>query len=177
MLEALQLRMTTRGDGYPVEGNLPDFGRCLEVQEQALILQFGDGGELVVALYLHPQSLGGIHQAVDDAVRILRLRKHALVFLRNQWHAVLLKPVEGMLVVESLEESLHQFMSARVRLFQVGNFLKGIGKIASSSSRDFHLGENLRILLENRDVGVREVALGLYRRKESCGTPTNNCNM
>ena len=68
MLEALQLRMTTRGDGYPVEGNLPDFGRCLEIQEQALILQFGDGGELVVALYLHPQSLGGIHQTVDDAV-------------------------------------------------------------------------------------------------------------
>ena len=61
-----------------------------------------------------------------------------------------------MLVVESLEESFHQFMSARVRLFQVGNLVKGIGKIASSSSRDFHLGENLRILLENRDVGVRE---------------------
>ena len=27
-------------------------------------------------------------------------------------------------------------------------------------ARDFHLGENLRILFENRDVGVREVALG-----------------
>ena len=172
--------MTTRGDGYPVEGNLPDFGngmRGLEIQEQALILKFGDGGELVVALYLHAQSLGGIHQTVDDAVRILRLRKHTLVFLCNQWHAVLLKPVEGMLVVESFEESLHQFMSARVRLFQVGNLVKGIGKIASSSSRDFHLGENLRILLEYVNVGVREVALGLYRRKESCGTPTNNCNM
>lgn len=68
MLEALHLGMTARGDGYPVEGNLPDFGRCLEVQEQALILQFRDGGEQVVALYLYAQSLGGIHQTVDDAV-------------------------------------------------------------------------------------------------------------
>ena len=131
----------------------------------------------MVALYLHAQSLGGIHQTVDDAVRILRLRKHALVFLRNQWHAVLLKPVEGMLVVESLEESLHQFMSARVRLFQVGNLLKGIGKIASSSSRDFHLGKYLCIFLEYGDVGVREVALGFYCCKESCGASTDDCNM
>ena len=82
-----------------------------------------------------------------------------------------------MLVVESLEESLHQFMSSGVRLFQVGNLLKGIGKITSSTSCDFHLGENLLVLLEYSNVGVREVALGLYRRKESCGTPTNNCNM
>ena len=180
MLEVLYFRMAARGDGYPMEGNLPDFGngmRGLEIQEQALILQLRDGGELVVALYLHPQSLGGIHQTVDDAVRILRLRKHALVILCNQWHAVLLKPVEGMLVVESLEESLHQFMSAGVRLFQVGNLVKGIGKIASSSSRDFHLGENLRILFEYGNVGVREVALGLYRRKESCGASTDDCNM
>ena len=71
MLEVFYFRMTARGDGYPMEGNLPDFGngmRGLEIQEQAFILQFGDGGELVVALYLHPQSLGGIHQTVDDAV-------------------------------------------------------------------------------------------------------------
>ena len=46
MLEAFHLGMTARGDGYPVEGNLPDSGngmRGLEIQKQALILQFGDG--------------------------------------------------------------------------------------------------------------------------------------
>ena len=71
MLEVLYLWMTARGDGYPVEGNLLDFGRCLEVQEQALILKFGDGGELVVAFYLYSLLFSGIYQTVDDAVRIL----------------------------------------------------------------------------------------------------------
>ena len=54
MLEVLYFRMAACGNGYPVEGNLPDFGngmRGLEIQEQALILQFGDGGELVAAIW------------------------------------------------------------------------------------------------------------------------------
>lgn len=68
MLEVFHLGMTASGDGYPVESYLSDFGRCLEIQEQALILQFRDGGEQVVALYLYAQSLGGIHQTVDGAV-------------------------------------------------------------------------------------------------------------
>ncbi len=76
-----------------------------------------------------------------------------------------------MLVIESLEESLHQFMTTRVCLLQVGNLLKGIGKIASSSSRDFHLGKYLRILLEYSDVGVREVALASIAAKNPVAPP------
>ena len=67
MFEVFHLGMTASGDGYPVESYLSDFGRCLEIQEQALILQFCDGSTQVVALYLHAPSLGGIHQTVDDA--------------------------------------------------------------------------------------------------------------
>ena len=37
--------------------------------------------------------------------------------------------------------------------------------------------QGMQVDVAEADAGVREFALGLYRRKESCGTPTDDCNM
>ncbi len=58
-----------------------------------------------------------------------------------------------------------------------GNLLEGVGEVASSTSRDFHLGKNLLLFLENSDIGMRLLALRCYCRKESCCTSANNRNM
>ena len=82
-----------------------------------------------------------------------------------------------MAVIEALEEALHEFMTTRIRLLEVGNLIEGIGKVASSTSCDFHLGKYLRVLLEDGDVGVRLLLLGSNGCKESCCTPTNDGNV
>ena len=128
-------------------------------------------------LDFHSQFLGGGDEAVDDDVRVLRLRKDALVILYHQGHTVLLEPLIGMVIVETLEEALHQLVSAGVGLLQVGNFVEGVGEIAPSSSGDFHLGEHLLLFLEDGDVGVWQLALGGNGGEESCRATTDDSDM
>ncbi len=70
---------------------------------------------------LHAQAACVEGECVDDGYGVLRLWEDTLVFLRDESHAVLLKPPAGVLGAEAFEESLHQFVTARVGLLKVGD--------------------------------------------------------
>lgn len=67
------------------------------------------------------------------------------------------------MVVEALEESLHEFVAARIGVLGVAYLLERIGEIAASAARDGYLCKHLLVLLEDGDVGVGIVALRFYR--------------
>ena len=170
-LQSFALRTASSSDGYAVKVALPSVGKA---QVQRSVVVASDVVEAVACLLLHTQTCGKPHQTVDDAVRVLRLRKHALVVLRSQPHALAFKPFVGAAVVKPLEQSLHQFVSARIGMLHVAYLAKRIGKVAASAARDFHLGKHLRRLFKDSDVGRRAVALCFDCSKVARRSATDN---
>ena len=172
-LQPFALRTASRSDCYAVEVALQSVGKT---QVQRPVVVAGDTVKAVACLLLYAQSCGKSHEAVDDAVRVLRLRKHALVLLRGKSHTLAFKPFVGAAMVKPLEQPLHQFVSARISMLHVAYLSKRIGKVAASAARDFHLGEHLGRLLEDCDVGRRAVAFCFDCSKVARRSATNNSN-
>lgn len=93
MRKVFNLRMTTRCYSHTVKQHLLPFLhstpiivsriRDAEPQLQPLVRHFGNLHEPVPRQNLHAKPLGCLHQTVYNAMRILRLRKHTLVFLNH----------------------------------------------------------------------------------------------
>ena len=132
-----------------------------EGEMQLHVLVLGNVGKTMPRLLFHTKSCGEIHEAVDNAVRVLRHGKHAFVLLRREPHSLALKPFIGVAVVKPLEQTLHQFVSARIGMFRVAYLSERVGKVAASAARNLHLGKHLLVLLEDGDVSRRAVAFSL----------------
>ena len=96
-----------------------------------------------------------MHQTIDDALRGLRLRKDAFVGLCDEFHTMRLKPSVGVFVIKDVEKSLHEFVAARVGIFQIFDLGERIGEVASAATRETHLRQHFLAFLEDRDVGRR----------------------
>ena len=113
------------------------------------------------------QLVGLARQAVDDSLRILRLREHTLVGLRHQLHAMPFEPLVRIAIIELLEQPLHQSVTAWIHLFQVGYVGKTIRQIASSAARNPHFCQHAARLFKNNHFGVAVGLSGCYGSKET----------
>ena len=59
-------------------------------------------------------AAGMLQKTVDDGMGVLGLRKHAVVVLSRQRHAVPLEPDVGVLIVKLVEESFQKTVPAGV---------------------------------------------------------------
>ena len=123
------------------------------------------------------QLVGFARQAVDDSLRILRLREHTLVGLRHQLHAMPFEPLVRIAIIELLEQPLHQSVTAWIHLFQVGYVGKTIRQVAASTSRYPHFRQHTACLFINNHVGVAIGTFGCYGSKEPRCAATDHGNM
>lgn len=116
-------------------------------------------------------------EAVYDDVRVLRSGKHAFVILPHQSHSVSLEPSIGILMVEHIEESLHQPMSTRVHCRKVADMSKGIGTIAAPASRNLNLGQHTPTALENVYLHLRHHFLEVDSQEKPRSAATYDCRL
>lgn len=79
-------------------------------------------------------------------------------------------------MAEALEQTLHEFVSARVSLLGIADKRKRVGEITSSATRYRHLGKHLRVLFEYGYVGIRIATLSFYGCKIARCATTDDSN-
>lgn len=112
-------------------------------------------------------------EAVDDGMRVLSLRKHALVILRHQRHAMTFKPTVGILVVKPMKQTFHQPMSTRINLRQVADLGKRIGTVTAPAATDLHFRQHPLAPLKDGYVHLWHHLLQVDSQKESCCSAAN----
>lgn len=157
--QALALRTAARGNGHTVEGGLLTIGKG---KMERLVGVHGEQRKAMARLLPHTKLRGEAHQAIDDAVRVLRHGKHTLVVLRGERHSLALKPLVGMAMVEPLKKALHQLVATRIGVLGVAYLPKRVGEVAASAASNLHLGQHLMVFLKYGNVGQRLLTLGRY---------------
>ena len=87
---------------------------------------------------------------------------------------MLFKPRIGITIVEGLEEPLHQSVTPRIDLRQVTDGSKGVGTVASSSTRHLHLRQHLLGLLEDGDIHLGTLFLQVDGEEEARSTAADD---
>ena len=98
---------------------------------------------------LNAIAAGLRQEAVDNSVGVLRFGEDTLVVLYHQRHAVTLEPTVGVVVVEHIEQALHQPVATGIDLLQVTNLAKGVGAVAAPPTRHLNLGQHTLAALED----------------------------
>ena len=115
-----------------------------------------------------------VQQGMDYLHGILAGWEDALVWLYGEADPLGLKPGHELLVVELMEETLHQLMTTRIDLLQALDLGKGVGQVASSTTRDGYFGQRTLPCFEHLDVGVWKHALQVHGAETSGGASTDN---
>ena len=92
------------------------------------------------------------HQSEQSAYNlhgVLRLRKNALVVLRNQLHAFVLEPRVSIGIRKRVKQPFHQSETSRIDLLKALYVGKRVCEVASPSASYGNLGERLAMLLNN----------------------------
>ena len=131
----------------------------------------------MVELNFDTQSAGFVGQAFDDGLRILRLRKYALVLLGHKFNAFLFKPLICLSIVELIEETLHELVASGIDVSQVTDVRKTVGQIAAAAARNAYLSKHLAGLFIYRDRRARAVLLCGYGGEEACRATAYHCDM
>ena len=99
----------------------------------------------------HARAGGGGHQAIDDRRGVIGRWEHASVFFGLRGHAARGKPFNRVAGLEAVESSEELTPAARVFLHQLGWFEAGVGDVASTTTGDADLGEQVRGRFEQGD--------------------------
>lgn len=116
-------------------------------------------------------------EAVDDGVAVLRFGENTLIFLNREGHSMCLEPLEGIGRAELLEEAFEQVCSTGVNLLQVGHVGKGVGAVATSPTRNFHLCQHFPLPLEDGHVKFGHQFLHVDGQEETCGTTADDSDL
>ena len=122
-----------------------------------------------------PQFRSKAFQATDYGTGILCGRKHTMVVLRDERHAVRFEPLVGIPVTELFEKPLQELVSTGVDLFQVCHTLKSIGQVAASAARDQYFFQYIRLPFEYRDLHLRRECFQVDGQKEAGRSSANDC--
>ena len=132
------------------------------------------GADLLTRTYYYMLALRFVQQASRNTVRVLRGWKHAVIFLRHEFNASVLKPLISSTIVKLLEEPLQQPMPSRIYLGEVGNVGKRVGAVATTSARDFHFGQQALTAFQDGHFHLGHHFLQVHGQKESCSSTANN---
>ncbi len=122
-----------------------------------------------------PQFHSKAFQATGYGTGILCGRKHTMVVLRDERHAVRFEPLVGIPVTELFEKPPSRACAHGVDLFQVCHTLKSIGQVAASAARDQYFFQYIRLPFEYRDLHLRRECFQVDGQKEAGRSSANDC--
>ena len=137
--------------------------------------EFVQAVDLVVRADLYVVAAGLTEETVNDGLRVLCGRKHAMVRLHGEGHAVTLEPPVGVAVVEDIEEALQQPMATRIDLREIADILERVGTVAATAARHLDLAEHPRAALEDGDAHLRTHFLEVDGTEKACCTASDDC--
>jgi hypothetical protein len=118
--------------------------------------------------------LGFVDQTIDDRFRRICYWKHSAVLFPFESDAARFKPGKRILRRKSVEWRNEFSLAARISLGEVARIEQRMRHIATTASRNPHLGKKLRAAFEERDPATWIGLRGCDRRKKTSGAATDN---
>jgi len=130
-------------------------------------------GHAAMGAPFNSQFVCGFGKTIDDGVRVIGGRKHASIFFRFQFHPVIFKPSDRIGRLPAVKGSNKVSVSPGVIFGQVFGVETLVGHVASASSRDSYLGENLRTFFQNKSLWRTKLGSS-NGSKKSCRSATDD---